>query len=624
MKTHSKLASLLAALVIVPVAQSKAADVSVDFFYDNLDDHGEWVEVADYGYCWHPRDVSNDWRPYNDGHWVYTDAGWTWVSDEPYGWAVYHYGRWTRTERVGWVWVPDTEWAPAWVSWRRNDRYVGWAPLPPESRGRISVSLGGWVDAEYDIGPTYYSFVEVRQLGAPRLRSVVLPPRENLTIINQTTNITNITYQNNVIINNGPDYNVVARQVDQPIRRLKLDRRSAIADVRGARAEQFKAKVEGESLVVAAPPIQKAEGAKPKKVAQKIDKAGIDRGWKNAGDVKQVETARAKIKDEAKQAKESPATTVQGQTPGQPADATSAPAPTSDRPATAEDSTKPAPGEDATKPGRGKGRDRKATAAQPPAPGQPGESAATPDANAPGKVETPGQPGVAQEKDQPAQGRQRGKNARNRDRESAQTPEAIAEEPKPGQSEAAAKAAQPDRPQGENRPGRRGAAPDAELPSADQPGRPESERPQAPGRERSRQERPDRQARPDQPNTAEPAERPQRPDRPERAERPDRPARPEGVNRPERAERPDRPERAAQPERPPQPDRPPQAERPNRERPAGPGAGAREVPQQRPERSAQPEALQNRPPQAGGPGRGPGGQGRGAEEGKKKGAPENE
>src|SRR6266496_1683468 len=36
-----------------------------------------------------------------------------------------------RSDRYGWVWIPGTVWAPAWVTWTYNDNYVGWAPLPP-------------------------------------------------------------------------------------------------------------------------------------------------------------------------------------------------------------------------------------------------------------------------------------------------------------------------------------------------------------------------------------------------------------------------------------------------------------------------------------------------------------
>ncbi len=47
-----------------------------------------------------PDGVPRDWRPYEYGHWVYTDDwGWYWVSDDDeddWGWVVYHYGRWVH------------------------------------------------------------------------------------------------------------------------------------------------------------------------------------------------------------------------------------------------------------------------------------------------------------------------------------------------------------------------------------------------------------------------------------------------------------------------------------------------------------------------------------------------
>ena len=80
--------------------------------------------------------VPPDWRPYQYGHWVYTDEwGWYWVSDDAeadWGWVIYHYGRWAFERGLGWFWVPGDEWAPAWVDWRYGDEYVGWAPLPPD------------------------------------------------------------------------------------------------------------------------------------------------------------------------------------------------------------------------------------------------------------------------------------------------------------------------------------------------------------------------------------------------------------------------------------------------------------------------------------------------------------
>jgi len=142
-----------------PTARTTRTDeqrptASYDTFYNQLDRYGDWRETSDYGYVWQPRQAqSRTWRPYTDGHWVYTDVGWTWVSQEPFGWATYHYGRWTRLRNIGWVWVPGDEWAPAWVSWRKSNDYVGWAPLPPEARFDRGTGIHNWSDSYYDVGP---------------------------------------------------------------------------------------------------------------------------------------------------------------------------------------------------------------------------------------------------------------------------------------------------------------------------------------------------------------------------------------------------------------------------------------------------------------------------------------
>lgn len=313
--------------VAIPAAPA-AVQVSLDFFHDNLESYGDWREVGDYGYCWQPRDVDRDWRPYSDGRWLYTDAGWTWDSEEPYSWAVYHYGRWARVDRVGWVWVPGTEWGPAWVSWRHSSQHVGWAPLPPEARFSHSIGFSARVDADYDIGPSNYSFVEVRNFGAPRLRAVIVAPRENLTIVRQTTNITNITYVNNVVYNEGPQYEAISRQSEQPIRRLKLERREEFdGDPRTVRAEQLRTRVDGDSLRVVAPSFDAKPASAPRKVSAKVEKPNVDRGWKDAGPPAEVAKLRTKIKSEpaapaalpSKAKAEAPVvSSVPGQRPGDP------------------------------------------------------------------------------------------------------------------------------------------------------------------------------------------------------------------------------------------------------------------------------------------------------------------
>src|ERR1051325_5239707 len=56
-------------------------------FYAPLAPQGTWVEVGTYGRCWRPQSVAVGWAPYTEGYWEWTDYGWYWVSDEPWGWA---------------------------------------------------------------------------------------------------------------------------------------------------------------------------------------------------------------------------------------------------------------------------------------------------------------------------------------------------------------------------------------------------------------------------------------------------------------------------------------------------------------------------------------------------------
>src|SRR5437879_13600416 len=65
------------------------------------------------------------------------------------------------------------------------------------------------IDVEFDIGPAYYNFVDVRYIGEPVLRSRIVDVNQNVSYINQTVNVTNITYKNKTVYNYGPDLTVV-------------------------------------------------------------------------------------------------------------------------------------------------------------------------------------------------------------------------------------------------------------------------------------------------------------------------------------------------------------------------------------------------------------------------------
>jgi hypothetical protein len=282
-----------------PMATPARAEISFSFFYNSLDPYGDWVDVGGYGNCWRPRDVSSDWSPYTDGYWGYTDAGWTWISYEDYGDIVYHYGRWVFLDDGGWVWVPGYEWGPAWVSWRSNDDCVGWAPLPPEARWRPSVGFSVWVDRDFDIGPRWFNFISVRDFGAPSLRRLIFPRARNVTIINRTTNITNITVNNvtKVVYNGGPNFAFINGHSRRPVERFRLERNinannnTAIGNFRNVRR--------GDRLVVNAPSVSRDDNARPARIAQKFEKARVNKGWDGVKDNAERDKIREHIRKDA-------------------------------------------------------------------------------------------------------------------------------------------------------------------------------------------------------------------------------------------------------------------------------------------------------------------------------------
>ena len=350
--------------VLLPFApKAESQDFSVEFFYNNLSG-GNWIEVGNYGYCWQPDEAVSDraWRPYADGYWAYTDDGWTWISYEDFGWATYHYGRWVRLADYGWVWVPGYEWGPAWVSWRTGGNYIGWAPLPPETEYvYTSRPLTGHLDVEFDIGPGYYNFVDVRFIGEPVLRSRIVPVEQNVVYVNQTVNVTNITYKNKIVYNYGPDINVVNQYSTRPIQKLKLERQTNV-DVAAAARGGGVTKVQGNALVVAAPmelrkPAKNAEPPPPA-FKTKIAQPKIEKGWSVAGDENAQRELKQKIKTQ--NLKNVPPPTTSGGAANVSAGASAAPA-MSVLPAT---SAAPATAASPVGKGKGKGKGRVAEQTQ--------------------------------------------------------------------------------------------------------------------------------------------------------------------------------------------------------------------------------------------------------------------
>jgi hypothetical protein len=193
--------------------------LDVNFYYNYLADYGSWIRMGPHGYVWCPRHVGYGWRPYGYGHWVWSDYGWTWISDEDWGWIPFHYGRWGWDDGIGWFWVPGTTWGPAWVSWRYNDEYCGWAPLPPGIEFEAQI---GFRSLSINIPNRFWIFVQAKHFLDPNVRSRMLPYERNVRIINNTTVYNNIYVRNDRIVNEGIALDDVRRLTKKDVPRYSL------------------------------------------------------------------------------------------------------------------------------------------------------------------------------------------------------------------------------------------------------------------------------------------------------------------------------------------------------------------------------------------------------------------
>lgn len=210
-------ALLLAFCIPAPraAAQYDDAYVSYNDFYDNLAPYGQWVDDPQYGYVWSPNE-DNTFRPYySNGHWVMTDYGNTWISDYPWGWATFHYGRWTYDNYYGWLWIPGSNWGPAWVSWRGGEGYYGWAPLGP------GYDLASTYN-DYSCPSDWWVFIPPQYLYSGSYYHYWYGPHSNSQIIGNTNFVNNTYVTNRVTYVNGPRAREIEDRTHQPVQVYKV------------------------------------------------------------------------------------------------------------------------------------------------------------------------------------------------------------------------------------------------------------------------------------------------------------------------------------------------------------------------------------------------------------------
>jgi hypothetical protein len=146
------------------------------------------------------------------------------------------------------------------VTWYIGPNYIGWAPLIPDERFSLEVGISFsnyhyYTDREAVFVPSG-SFLNAR------ISDVVIPRSRNVTIINNTRNINNITIENNRVINRGPDVNFVERATRTRVQKVNLvdrgiDQRTIVKD--GGNFNQIK----GKDLYVYRPDLTKKGNETP-------------------------------------------------------------------------------------------------------------------------------------------------------------------------------------------------------------------------------------------------------------------------------------------------------------------------------------------------------------------------
>lgn len=218
---------LLLTTVFIVFALSANADANTDFakrvggyFYTSLSPYGTWIEIGFGTPVWRPTMIRKSWAPYRMGQWIYTDYGWYWDSYEDFGYITYHYGRWYYDDYYGWIWIPDYEWAPAWVDWRYDDDYIGWAPLSPYAL--FSINIGIHYTYDYYVPYNHWNYVKYNHFCDHNVYNYYVAPKYKYRVHNRTKVRTNYSYYDGRVRNEGVDFDRIRERSGRNIERRNI------------------------------------------------------------------------------------------------------------------------------------------------------------------------------------------------------------------------------------------------------------------------------------------------------------------------------------------------------------------------------------------------------------------
>lgn len=211
---------LLVGCTTISEAKSHTQAAAYSSFYSHLSPYGVWIEFDDGLVAWRPTIMRRGWAPYSLGRWVWTEYGWYWDSYESFGYITYHYGRWFYDDYYGWIWISDYDWAPAWVEWRYDDSYIGWAPLPPYAI--FSINFGLYFTFDYVTPYNHWHFVNYNYMCDPYVYNYYVGPMYKYRVFSNTKYRNDYGYSNGRIINRGVDISEIRYRSGQDIRQRNL------------------------------------------------------------------------------------------------------------------------------------------------------------------------------------------------------------------------------------------------------------------------------------------------------------------------------------------------------------------------------------------------------------------
>lgn len=153
------------------------------------------------------------YRPYTNGQWIASDEGWYFKAPTPEEEIVHHYGRWSYSPTMGWVWVPGRVRSPAWVDWREDDNSIAWTPIPPD------VFVVNNVIEPVPVYEDNYVVVEKRYFVEPVVTQYVYVDKIK---VKEMRKLHGLYVRDRVLYNRGPEFVEIERVTGKPITPFKV------------------------------------------------------------------------------------------------------------------------------------------------------------------------------------------------------------------------------------------------------------------------------------------------------------------------------------------------------------------------------------------------------------------